>query len=144
MEKRLVARLQDYFTRQIAHCEELLRFFDGRIEAVNGEELDEIVGEQEAYMKRTRDLEAEFTALLHEWERAKGITAADRAALRPLAIRAEHLATQLSDRFAAAGGHARDRMKTLKNDWESMRRNWVNVRRFRMEYPSSRQLDTRA
>lgn len=144
MDQCLVARLQDYFARQIAHCEELIEFFDAKLDAMDREELDDLVEDQERCMARTRELEAEFAALIREWERAKGITAADRAALRPLAIRAEQLTTQLSDRFASAGHKARNRMKPLKEELDSMRRCRVNVRRFRMEYPEPGHLDTRA
>ena len=98
----LVYRVTNYLQRQIAWSEETI----GRLEAVEAEiargDIDRLVAEERERQQRTQDFLREYRGLLHEWQRANDIDAADRAAVRKLSDRAQELNARLRARYTQA------------------------------------------
>lgn len=92
----LIRRMNEFFARQAACCEELAREMESLPANAEIETLDRIAERQEAQRARTQALAEEFLGLQAEWNAAH-LSEADRAKVRDEA----HRAAEAVDRLAA-------------------------------------------
>lgn len=118
----LVARMKDFFTRQIAAYESMLRDLESLQADLSDPELEKIVIQQDVHARATDDLEREFRRLSVEWESCHDLTETDRAAVRVLAHQAGDLAFRLALIQESGFNHIQARLQAIRSETSELRR----------------------
>lgn len=108
----LLERATDYFERQIEWLETLQNNYETIEYRMEERDIERIETMQQRFDAESREFERELQALSAEWE-AASLTEDDRAAIAPLARRAETLANEVAETFrsnAVDVDKARDRL----------------------------------
>ncbi len=118
----LVARMTDYFNRQIALFESMRSDLEGVEDRLDTLDFEALGREQASHAAQASALKHELAGLLEEWESAKDVPEEDRDGIRALARRAEALAEELSVINDRAATHADARGRALRETWCELER----------------------
>lgn len=144
MNNRIVERISDYFTRQIAMYKQMLAEQDQILALLNAGELEDAEKMAAAHARESAVLEQEFHALLREWK-STAHSPDEYAPVRALAAEAASLAGRLEEFVSVAAGNARERREAVRREWEAIRRGQNVIDRYRtIDTSESDRIDQRA
>lgn len=143
-EDSIVDRLVNFFDRQIALYEEMLKASDTLATDIEADDLNALAVQQETYSRRAKQLEEELRILSREWERAEGVTDAERQHIGGLARHAEAMAKRLESITNDAAAQAQTRMQSVKRELDGLRRGQQSLTKYRSGDDDSGYLDTKA
>ncbi len=140
----IVDRLVNFFDRQIALYEEMLKTGDTLATDIEADDLNALAVQQETFSRRAKQLEEELGILSREWERAENVTDAERQHIGGLARHAEAMAKRLETVTNDAASKAQTRMRTVKDELDGLRRGQQSLTKYRSGNDDSGYLDTKA
>lgn len=129
----LVARVKDFFGRQIAWYEQVLDDLGSVEQHLAQQDLDGLVQQRDRHAADLERIEREFSDLAREWEAAAAIDPADRDAIHAVAQQAEALAAQVASRYECAQHVAGERLDTVRQALGALGRGRGFLRKYRIE-----------
>lgn len=143
-QDNIVDRLVNFFDRQVALYDEMLKASETLTADIEADDLNALTAQQEAFSRRAKQLEEELAILSREWNRAADVTDAERQHIGGLARHAEAMAKRLEAVTSDGASLAQTRMRTVKHELDGLRRGQQSITKYRSGGDDSGYLDTKA
>ncbi len=135
----LIANVKDYFLRQIAWLEQVVRDKKTGTAIQNDERaLEQRLREETACANEMIAFQRELNALARKWDAAEGISQADRDAVHLLALKVEKIGGELLENNDESRREVEQMMEELRENWNALRRGRDMVNKYSHGQQSNR------